>query len=72
MAVVFETSFIEIKSVSNFQAVVESIQKPTCVGLNDGQRLKSIPQWYIHPSNTDGVGEIPHSILSMFQPERIM
>ncbi len=32
-----ETSFIEIKSVSNFQAVVESIQKPTCVGLNDGQ-----------------------------------
>lgn len=31
-----ETSFIEVKSTSNFQAVVESIVKPSCQGKADG------------------------------------
>jgi subtilisin-like proprotein convertase family protein len=32
-----ETSFIEVKSMSNFQAVVESIAKPSCQGISDGK-----------------------------------
>ncbi|MBK7789541.1 MAG: fibronectin type III domain-containing protein [Saprospiraceae bacterium] len=31
-----ETSFIEVKSMSNFQAIVESVVKPSCQGKNDG------------------------------------
>lgn len=31
-----ETSFIEVKTISNFQAVVESITRPGCLGKSDG------------------------------------
>ncbi|MBK8699847.1 MAG: hypothetical protein IPN29_10050 [Saprospiraceae bacterium] len=31
-----ETGFIEVKTVSNFQMVVESVMKPTCPGVNNG------------------------------------
>lgn len=32
-----ETQFIEIKSISNFQAIVESVKRPSCNGLSDGE-----------------------------------